>query len=181
MSSSFSSVETRFIFNGSQLKCHGFKLSSLIWQLYLLVDMCQEIYNEIFSCMICVGLFSHNNHKWKLFVLNCISQHLEHTSIANILRKHQIIDYYRYVDDIVIVYDEQEASINNMLKIFNAIHPKFKFTIEQQTQNKINYLDLTIIKNQNKLNFEIYRKPTTTDFILHNTSCHPCEYKKISH
>jgi hypothetical protein len=30
---------------------------------------------------------------------------LDHTSIADILNKHQIIDYYRYVDDILIVYD----------------------------------------------------------------------------
>jgi hypothetical protein len=34
-------------------------------------------------------------------------QNLEHASIADILHKHQIIDYYRYVDDILVVYDEQ--------------------------------------------------------------------------
>jgi hypothetical protein len=65
-----------------------------------------------------------------------------------------------------------------MLENFNAIHPKLKFTIEQQTQNRLNYLDLTIKKNRNKLNFEIYRKPTTTDLILHNNSCHPYEHKE---
>jgi hypothetical protein len=66
-----------------------------------------------------------------------------------------------------------------MLENVNAIHPKLKFTIEQQTQNKINFIGLTIKKNQNKLNFKIYRKPTTIDLILHNTSCHPYEHKKI--
>jgi hypothetical protein len=65
-----------------------------------------------------------------------------------------------------------------MLENFNAISPKLKFTIEQQTKNYINYLDLTIKKNQNKFNFEIYRKPTTTDLMLHNTSCHRYEHKK---
>jgi hypothetical protein len=72
----------------------------------------------------------------------------------------------------------KKTNIINMLDNFNAIHPKLKFTMEQQTQNKINYIDLTIDKNQNKLNFEIYRKPTTTDLILHSTSCHPYEHKK---
>jgi hypothetical protein len=49
--------------------------------------------------------------------------------------------------------------------------------MEQQTQNRINYLDLKIKENQNKLNFEIYRKPTTAGLILHNTSCHAYEHK----
>jgi hypothetical protein len=64
---------------------------------------------------------------------------------------------------------------------FNAVHPKLKFTMEQQTQNRINYLDLTIKKDQNKPSFEIYRKPTSTDLIQHNISCHPYEHKKISY
>jgi hypothetical protein len=41
--------------------------------LYLQMNMLyQEIYGEIFCCMICMSLFSYNNHKWKLFALNCI-------------------------------------------------------------------------------------------------------------
>jgi hypothetical protein len=42
----------------------------------------------------------------------------------------------------------------------------------------INYLDSTITNWKNKLNFEIYRKPTTTDHIIHQDSCHPFEHKK---
>lgn len=75
-------------------------------------------------------------------------QHLEHTFIADILNRHTITDYYRYVDDILIVDKEQKANIANMLEDFNAIHPELKFTMEQQTQNIINYLNLTIKKNQ---------------------------------
>jgi hypothetical protein len=58
------------------------------------------------------------------------------------------MDYYRYVDDILIVYDEQKTNITNTLDDFNAIHPKLKFTMEQQAQNGIYYLDLTLTKNQ---------------------------------
>jgi hypothetical protein len=108
-------------------------------------------------------------------------QHLKHTLIPDILNKHKLTDYYRYVDDILIVYGKQKTNITNTLEDFNAVHLKLKFTMEQQTQNRINYLDLTIKKNQNELNFEIYRKATITDLILHNTSCHPCEHKKISY
>jgi hypothetical protein len=35
-----------------------------------------------------------------------IIQHLEQNKIIKILNKQQIIDYYRYVDDILIAYNE---------------------------------------------------------------------------
>jgi hypothetical protein len=41
----------------------------------------------------------------------CI-QHLEHTIIAYILMKHEIIDYYRYVDNVLVKYDQQKTNIN---------------------------------------------------------------------
>jgi hypothetical protein len=101
-------------------------------------------------------------------------QHLEHTII------YQIIDYYRYVDDVLIIYNEEYTNIENTLDEFNGIHPKIKFMMERETQNRINYLDMTVIKAHNKLTFNIYRKPTTTDSIIHNDSCHPNEHKKKS-
>jgi hypothetical protein len=100
-------------------------------------------------------------------------QYLEHTQIVDILKKHQIIDYYRYVDDILIIYKPQKTNISNTLNEFNAMHHKIKFTMEQQSQNMLNYLDLIITIHDKELNFGIHRKPTTTDLILHNASCHP--------
>jgi hypothetical protein len=64
-------------------------------------------------------------------------QHLEHTVIYKILKKHQIVDYYRYVDDILIICNEHHTNIDNTLDEFNRIHTKIKFTIEKETQNKI--------------------------------------------
>jgi hypothetical protein len=100
-------------------------------------------------------------------------RHLEHISIVDILNKHQMMYYYRYMGDILIIYNVQKTNIMNILDEFKAIYPKFKFTMEQQTQNMINYIDLTITKKQNVLSFGIYRKPTATDLILLNTSRHP--------
>jgi hypothetical protein len=34
----------------------------------------------------------------------------------------------------------------NILHEFNTIYPKIKFTMEKETKNRINYLDLTITK-----------------------------------
>jgi hypothetical protein len=53
-----------------------------------------------------------------------------------------------------------------------------KLTIEKETNGKLNYLDLTIMNEHDQLTFCIYWKPTTTDLIIHHTSCHPYEGKK---
>jgi hypothetical protein len=87
------------------------------------------------------------------------------------------MDYYRYVDDILIIYRDQKTNIMRIDE-FSAIQPKLKFSMEQQTLNGINYLDLAITKNRKELRLGIYRKPNTTDLILRNTSHHPYEHKK---
>ena len=52
-----------------------------------------------------------------------------------------------------------------------------KFSLELEADNRLNYLDLTLIKNPNGLSFDIYRKPTATDTIIPMDSCHPREQK----
>jgi hypothetical protein len=52
-----------------------------------------------------------------------------------------------------------------------------KFTIEEETDNKICFLDVSITRNGNSLSFNVYSKPTTTDTIIPNDSCHPPEHK----
>jgi len=52
-----------------------------------------------------------------------------------------------------------------------------KFTLENETDGCINFLDFTIQNKDNKLLFNIYRKPTTTDIIIPKDSCHPPQQK----
>lgn len=49
--------------------------------------------------------------------------------------------------------------------------------MELEDNNSINFLDLTITKCNNKLNFAIFHKPTHTDMVIHNTSTHPYSHK----
>jgi ribosomal protein S25 len=133
--------------------------------------------------------FQHNDQQYKqteglamgapasAMLAEIFIQHLEHNHVINTLKKHHIIDYYRYVDDILIVYNQDHTNIDDVLNEFNSIHPNIQYTIEKQTNNKLNYLDITIENRHNTLTFGIYRKPTTTDIIIHNSSCHPHEHK----
>jgi hypothetical protein len=72
-------------------------------------------------------------------------QYLEHTTFVDILKKFQIIDYHRYEDDILIIYNSRTTNINNTL------HPKIKFTMEEEVNNKMNFLDISIKRMHNKL------------------------------
>jgi hypothetical protein len=104
-------------------------------------------------------------------------QKVEHNEIYRILRKHNIEGYFRYVDDILIIYDLQSTNIENMLIEFNNIHKNIQYTREDETNNTINFLDITIHRTERKLTYGIYRKPTTTDTMIHQTSCHPQQHK----
>jgi hypothetical protein len=107
-------------------------------------------------------------------------QFLEYTEIANILKKHQIIDYHRYVDDILIIYNARRTKIHDTLSELNAINPKLKFTIKEQSEHTINFLHLTVTNHNNTLDCSIFCKPTTTDTVIHNASCHPNEHKRAA-
>ena len=57
-----------------------------------------------------------------------------------------------------------------------------KVTMENEIDNKINFLDITIQKGKENVSFDIYiyRKPTTTDTIIPGDSCHPHERKHVA-
>lgn len=47
------------------------------------------------------------------------------------------------------------------------------FTMEEELDNGINFLDVTISKIDHKISFNTYRKSTATDIIIPNDTCHP--------
>lgn len=60
------------------------------------------------------------------------------------------------------------------------MRPRIKFTIEEEVNNKINFLDISIAKAHIKLQLGISRKPKTTDLIIHSNSCNPYEHEKAA-
>jgi hypothetical protein len=71
-------------------------------------------------------------------------QHTEQTKLPHIARKLKLLNYFRYVDDLLIVFDSQLTNINEIRNEFNTLHPNMQFTEETEKHNKINYLDITI-------------------------------------
>jgi hypothetical protein len=70
-----------------------------------------------------------------------------------------------------------EPTLSDLLDCFSKLNTKLVFTLERQKDRKINFLDITIYREQSELSTDIYRKPTFTDVIIPNDSCHPKEHK----
>ena len=68
-------------------------------------------------------------------------QYTENTHLARLSHKHKIINYFRYVDDILI-FDPNHTDIQAILTDFNTLCPNLSFTAEIETDNIISYLDI---------------------------------------
>jgi len=104
-------------------------------------------------------------------------QHTENTHLARLAHKHRIIDYFRYVDDILLIFDPNHSDIQSILTDFNELHPNLHFTAETERDNTINYLDFSIHKTPHGLKTSIYSKPTFTESTIPYTSNHPTQHK----
>jgi hypothetical protein len=83
-------------------------------------------------------------------------QRLEHSEIQKTLLENHINAYFRYVDDIWIIYNTEHTDINIMLMQFNQLHPNLVFTMEQEENRMINFLILLFLgqtMNQTHLYF----------------------------
>jgi hypothetical protein len=104
-------------------------------------------------------------------------QNMEHTQIYDILKKQHIIGYFRYVDAILIIYDNKKTNLKDTINEFNKLQPTIKFTIKKENHKFINFLDIGIHREKENFQFSIYRKKTATDIIIPSDSCHPQEHK----
>jgi len=104
-------------------------------------------------------------------------QNLENIHLAHFTEKHKIAGYFRYVDDILLIYDPDHTNIQGITNDFNYLHPNLKFTTELETNNKLNYLDITIHRTTTGWKTSTYRKPAFTDSIISYPSNHPAQHK----
>ena len=62
-------------------------------------------------------------------------------------------------------------------KFINNIEESIKFTVEQEIDNAIPFLDVLIVRNNGQLTTKAYRKPTNTTRYLNFNSCHSFSQK----
>jgi hypothetical protein len=85
--------------------------------------------------------------------------------------------WVRYMDDVLaIVKQGTEKKILNNLNN-NTIFPSIRFTMEKEKQGSLPFLDLNIIRDTDKIKFDIYRKPTSSQQYIPISSNHPWSQK----
>ena len=86
--------------------------------------------------------------------------------------KHKPLLYFRYIDDIFMIWTEGEDSLNDFLTHCNNQnkHIQFEQTI---SSTSIPFLDISVTLERGKLTTDLYTKSTDKHQYLHCTSCHP--------
>ncbi|XP_028410874.1 uncharacterized protein LOC114533537 [Dendronephthya gigantea] len=85
--------------------------------------------------------------------------------------------YRRYVDDTLAIVPGLDVA-ESFLDALNGLHPSIHFTMELSNNGLIPFTGMSITKNGNKLETQVYRKPTDTGLLLHFQSHTDLRYKK---
>ena len=73
----------------------------------------------------------------------------------------QPILYRRYVDDTFLLFRDL-SHIQLVLDYLNSKHPNISFTSEIESNNRLNFLDISVCKVDNKFTTSVYTKETFT-------------------
>ena len=65
-----------------------------------------------------------------------------------------------------------------MINTFNSYDSNLQFTFELEQDKRINFLDITLIRNNNMIITNWFRKQTSSDRVINYSSNHPTQQKK---
>ncbi|XP_062704649.1 uncharacterized protein LOC134286954 [Aedes albopictus] len=88
----------------------------------------------------------------------------------------EITIFRKYVDDIFMAIPRE--CVQQVLDAFNRIEPRLQFTTEEEKENRLPFLDMTVIRNADQtLTTEWYAKPIASGRMLNYNSFHQPKYK----
>jgi len=80
--------------------------------------------------------------------------------------------FTRYVDDILAAVESSGAA-HELLLFLNSLHSNIKFTIEEEDDASLPFLDIRLTRGTNCLTTQVYRKGTHSGVYTHYTSFVP--------
>ena len=87
-------------------------------------------------------------------------------------------NWVRYVDDCWMTAETENTSrVESLFEYINLINPHIQFTYES-SQEKIDFLDLTVNIENGNLEYELFIKPTSKGIFLNEQSAHPKSTKE---
>jgi hypothetical protein len=85
--------------------------------------------------------------------------------------------WFRFIDDIFGIWDHSLPELETFVSGFNQLDPSIQITLEHST-TEVAFLDTRVIKSNDRLITDLYRKPTDTTNYLMQKSAHPPGCKK---
>lgn len=105
----------------------------------------------------------------------------EEVILSWVLASKHVNFWYRYVGDVIICFDGTTRQFDRFLNYINSVNPRIQFTFEMEMDNRLDYLDLTIIRSADRIEFDVFRKPSATDITLAHDSLHPPGHKAAAY
>ncbi len=114
---------------------------------------------------------------------NLYMEHLEHSVLCATSAKPKM--FFRYVDDIIIVWNAKKGSFEPFLEELNSFHPDIKLTVEVEKKRALPFLDMLIKRpggtgmgGRRHADLSIYRKETHSDRYIQFRSAHQMDMKR---
>ena len=109
---------------------------------------------------------------------NLFMGRFEQHAIANALHKPLI--WWRFIDDIFLIWTEGEEHLKHCISHLNSIHPYIKFThvYSNSPHQTLPFLDVQVHLSNNHIETDLHTKPTDKHQYLLKTSCHPSHTKQ---
>ncbi|XP_073820649.1 uncharacterized protein [Musca autumnalis] len=102
-------------------------------------------------------------------VAHLVMEKLLDTCLEKLKTKPTIVT--KYVDDLFVILET--SAIHDTLTMFNSFSDNIKFTMEEESNGRIPYLNTIIYRNNDRLEVDCYQKPTASGRIIHFFSKHP--------
>ncbi|XP_078370299.1 uncharacterized protein LOC144654063, partial [Oculina patagonica] len=85
--------------------------------------------------------------------------------------------WWRYIDDIFMIWTHSIDDLHAFTSYLNSIHPTIKFT-SNYSLTSIPFLDVNVFLNNGNISTDLYTKPTDKHQYLLHSSCHPTHTKR---
>jgi hypothetical protein len=152
-----------------------------LWNIFtlLLNVTLSHIHISLMFCHYISCIYSYTLRNIFTLLLNLILSHIHNIElyIKQWLDSRQILYYKTYVDNILIIYDQNKTNEQDILNHANNIDKHLQFKLSTEKNNIINYLDLSVYRISRKIELGIYWKPVSTDTTIQFSSNHPYEHK----
>ena len=113
--------------------------------------------------------------KMALAYANLFMGRLEKQALEGAKTKRYV--WWRYLDDIFMIWAGNEGELREFIEYLNNLHPTIKFTSEQSSSS-VAFLDTTVSIKNGKISTDLYVRPTDTHQYLLSSSYHPYHTKR---